>query len=149
MLGPTTTGWTQLKGNYGREMSEDSVKVLVIDDERMIRTLAEKILVRAGYEVILAETGNEGVDLFRQQPNKIDLLIVDMTMDGLSGEETLRACRVIHPYIPAVFSSGQFLDETDIPEDLALNTYYLQKPYRASALVEKIEEVVAATEPAE
>ncbi len=124
------------------------MKVLVIDDEGMIRTLAEKILVRAGYDVVLAESGTEGVNLFREQPDKIDLLIVDMTMDGLSGEDTLRACRVIRPGVPAVFSSGHVLEQTDISEDLVLNTHYLQKPYRASDLVEKIEDVMGVAQTA-
>lgn len=136
-------------GSYGRITSEDSVKVLVIDDEGMIRTLAEKILVRAGHDVVLAESGNEGVDLFREHRGKVDLLIVDMTMEGFSGEETLRACRIIQPFVPAVFSSGQSLLEADIPDDLTINTFFLQKPYRASELVEKVEEVLAAAVPAE
>jgi len=125
------------------------VKVLVIDDEGMIRTLAEKILVRAGHDVFLADSGQQGLDLFREYSEKIDLLIIDMTMDGMSGEDTLRACRVIQPCIAAVFSSGQNLQESDIPADLAINTSFLQKPYRASQLVDMVEQAVAAAVPVE
>ena len=123
------------------------MKILVIDDEGMIRTLAEKILVRAGHTVFLAESGSRGIDLFREHSGRIDLLIVDMTMEGLSGEETLRACRTINPSISAVFSSGHALEVTDIPVDLQPNTCYLQKPYRASELFDKVDRalVVSAT----
>lgn len=120
--------------------------VLVIDDEGMIRTLAEKILGRAGHKVLLAESGNQGVDILRENAGKVDLLVIDMTMEGLSGEETLRACRIIQPFVPAVFSSGQALQETDIAEDLLANISFLQKPYRAAALVETVESVYQAAE---
>ncbi len=149
LQGPTATGFTQLTDNEGRGMSEDSVNVLVIDDEGMIRTLAEKILVRAGHKALLAESGNTGIELFREHIGQVDLLIIDMTMDGLTGEDTLRACRTISPFVPAVFSSGHALEMADIPDDLVPNTHYLQKPYRASDLVEKVEEVMAATVSAE
>lgn len=113
--------------------------VLVVDDEGVIRNLAEKILTKAGHRVEVAKDGVEGVDVFRENRDNIDLLLIDLTMEGMSGGEVLRQCRIISPGIPALFSSGRSLDPDDIPGDLSVNTSFLQKPYKASELKEAVD----------
>ena len=121
--------------------------VLVIDDEGVIRNLAEKILTKAGHRVELAKDGVEGVDVFRENHDDVNLLLIDLTMEGVTGGEVLRQCRIINPDIPALFSSGRALESDDIPDDLATNTSFLQKPYKASELIEAVGEF-AVTAPA-
>jgi two-component system cell cycle sensor histidine kinase/response regulator CckA len=117
------------------------MRILVIDDEQMIRALAEKILSRAGHEVLLAESGHEGVGLFGEQSGDIDLAIVDFFMEGMSGIETLRNLRNIRPELPCLMSSGHTDSSKDLPNDLQTKVEFLQKPYRANDLVEKIEDM--------
>ncbi len=115
------------------------MRILIIDDEQMIRALAEKILSRAGHEVLLAQSGFEGIELFNKQPEQIDMVIVDYVMEGMSGEETLRHLRQKAPDLPCLLSSGHTDTATQLPSDLQHKVDFLQKPYRANDLVSKIE----------
>jgi len=118
------------------------VRVLVVDDEEIILSLAQKILTRAGCETFLADNGVEGLNLFSQNHEQIDLVILDISMEGLSGFDVLRRIRRISPAIPAIVSSGHPFNEDDLPDDLATNTCLLQKPYRSTALVNKVLEIL-------
>ena len=69
--------------------------VLVIDDEQIIRQTAKAMLERYGYAVLVAENGKEGIDLYRVVHDKIGLVILDMTMPVMSGEETLRHLKLL------------------------------------------------------
>ncbi len=117
------------------------MKVLVIDDEEMIRSLAEKILRRGGYEVLSAETGEEAIEAFARAED-IDGVLLDMSMPGMSGLETLRRLRAIREDIPCVLSSGQPESNVSIDDTLRNRTSYLEKPYRAQALIKAIDELL-------
>ena len=80
--------------------------VLVIDDEEMIRKTLKSTLERNGFQVILAEDGGEGVDLFRAIGHKVSVVILDMTMPVMSGEDTFRRLKSIRPEIRVILSSG-------------------------------------------
>lgn len=117
--------------------------ILVIDDELMIRNLAQKILSRAGYDVLLAESGEDGLAVFRTKANEIKLAIIDMSMDGLSGAETLREMRKTNPGLPGVISTGHALEMADLPEEIQNNTFLLMKPYRATEMVTQVEKMLS------
>jgi DNA-binding response OmpR family regulator len=114
------------------------MKIIVIDDEASICTLTSKILERAGHSVITAHTGEEGVELIRRNPDMIDAVILDLTMPGLSGIDTLREIRKLADSIPCVLSSGNPMVPDDLPVDLKTSTYFLQKPYRSQSLTDII-----------
>ncbi len=65
------------------------MNVLFIDDEQMLCTLGERILKKAGYDVITAESGQEGIDAFKADTDSFDLVIIDQSMHGLTGIETI------------------------------------------------------------
>jgi len=123
------------------------MSVLVVDDEQMIRSLTENILTRVGYEVLLAESGEAGLKMFFENSAEIDLVIVDMSMEGLSGLDMLRAIRRINPAIPGIVSTGHAVDDADLPDDLAANTYLLQKPYRSTTLERMVQQALGVPEP--
>ena len=118
------------------------MKILVIDDEQMMRSLAEKILSRAGFEVGLAGSGEAGLKLLKEDKAKIDMVLLDLTMPGLSGLETLRKIRDIKPNIPCIISTGKNVTEAKVPEGLSENTYFLEKPYLANQLTERVQEIL-------
>ena len=68
-----------------------SKKILLIDDDLIVKTSVAKLLRLKGYEVLEAADGSEGVEVF--QKNSIDLVIIDMRMPGLNGIETIEALR--------------------------------------------------------
>ena len=119
------------------------MKVLFIDDEQMLRTLGERILKKAGYEVVTAESGKEGIEAFSASPDTFDLIIIDQSMHGLSGIETMQELRRKKPEIPFILSSGHQLDDQNVPSELLNNKRFLSKPYRSNQLVEMVEEVLA------
>jgi PAS domain S-box-containing protein len=80
--------------------------VLVVDDERIVRRTAKTMLEQYGYSVVLAENGREAVELYRVLADKIALILLDMTMPLMGGEETFRELKIIRPDVRVVLSSG-------------------------------------------
>ncbi len=114
--------------------------VLVIDDDQTIQLLARKILDHAGHEVILCSNGWDGIEELDKNPDAVAVVLIDYSMEELSGVDTLRRLRRLVPDLPAVFSSGNPMSKDDIPSDLVDFTSFLPKPYRVAALVEAIED---------
>ena len=81
-------------------------QVLVVDDQHMVQQTARHALERAGYSVLLASDGAQAVELLQRHAGEILLVVLDMTMPGLTGEETLDLLRGVRPTIPIVISSG-------------------------------------------
>ena len=116
--------------------------MLVIDDEEIIRTLATRILEREGHEVLLAESGEKGLEILAENRQDIDLLLLDMRMEGLSGEETLERTRRLAPEVPCIISTGQIVEDGEMPQDTEAQVYFLQKPYRANALSDLVRKIL-------
>jgi signal transduction histidine kinase/CheY-like chemotaxis protein len=79
---------------------------LVVDDERAVRELAAAALSRAGFEVEQAVDGQEGVDRVRLNPQRYTIVLLDLTMPRLDGEEALRRMRVLNPQLRVILTSG-------------------------------------------
>ena len=87
-----------------------SGRILVVDDEEIVREILSDMLRRLGYEVIEAETGAEGVELYAHQGERIDAVILDLVMPGMSGGDTFDALRAIDPSVKALLSTGHSPD---------------------------------------
>lgn len=120
----------------------DRKTVLLIDDEEMIRTLARAILERAGCKVLPASSGEDGLRQFEHSPDTIDLIIVDYSLLGLSGQELLRALRSVVSDIPIIISSGDSINIADLPVELKSNVQILPKPYLSSDLLQAVKAVL-------
>ena len=119
-------------------MSEKN-SVLIIDDDPIIRSLARKILERAGFDTVLAASGEEGLALLEEDPGAYDLVITDYSLDGLSGVDLVYAIRSQAPATPVILSSGEQIELEDLPADLQSHMYILQKPYRSRQLTDLVE----------
>lgn len=112
--------------------------VLVIDDEAPVREVVAAILEDSGIPTILAEDGEAGLRVLRERRNTIRVVLLDLTMPGLSGEETCRRIRDIDPSLPVIATSGYSdLELDDRLGDLGM-VAFLKKPYpyeRLTALV--------------
>jgi signal transduction histidine kinase/CheY-like chemotaxis protein len=80
--------------------------ILVVDDEPTIRRFAKLALETFGYKVLVAESGEAGVELFSERHDSINLVLLDLTMPVMNGEETYEHLRRINPLVPVVLSSG-------------------------------------------
>jgi CheY-like chemotaxis protein len=116
--------------------------ILVIDDEPTVRRTAKSALERVGYDVILAESGLEGLGVFRALDDKIAAVLLDLTMPGMNGEEVLLNLKRIRPEIKVVLSSG--FNELDVIQQFSGKglSGFIQKPYTSTALTGKIAEIL-------
>jgi CheY-like chemotaxis protein len=112
-----------------------------VDDEPLLRKLAEAILTKSGYSVLPAKDGREAVEMFRQNTPQIAAVLLDMTMPVMGGREALRLIRELQPGMPIIVSSGY--SEVLAREEFADETAgFIQKPYSADKLVESIQEAI-------
>ena len=84
-------------GKVQREHTPGRGRILVVDDEEMVRQTAKAILERAGYAVLVAVDGANGLEILRDQRDQIDLVLLDLSMPGKSGVEVLREIRQFDP----------------------------------------------------
>jgi signal transduction histidine kinase len=108
--------------------------ILVVEDHEGIREVANEILSSHGYTTILAADGQEALRLFRQDPTRIDLVILDVAMPGLSEPEAFTQMRAIRPDLPVVFTSGHSSESASLNSNIAAGAVFLQKPYAPKTL---------------
>jgi CheY-like chemotaxis protein len=129
-----------------RQVSERLGRILVMDDEEMMRTVLGKTLMRAGYDVDLAKDGEEALSFYFKQRDKghrYDIVILDLTIrGGMGGVETLSQLREVDPDLKAIVTSG-YSDHPVIQDygDYGFNDV-LVKPYRTAKLLKIVEGVM-------
>ena len=116
--------------------------VLVVDDEQVVLRTAKTALQRVGCSVLTAESGPAAIDLLRQH-NNVSLIILDLSMPGMSGLETLPELRKVRSDVPVLVSSGYSESETLRLFSGHKISGFLQKPYTSQRLVEKVEAAAA------
>ena len=112
--------------------------VLVADDDASVRKVARLILEEEGYTVLLAEDGQEAVDLFRERHEEVDGVILDLTMPRMGGESAFRELWTIDPGVPVILSSGYTEHEVHDRFGEHAPRGFLQKPYLADTLLDVI-----------
>jgi signal transduction histidine kinase/CheY-like chemotaxis protein len=112
-------------------------RILVVDDEPLVRAMARRQLERSGYQVDVAENGAQAVELYKQQ--RVDVVLLDMAMPVMDGATCFAALRVVDPQVHVVLASGYALqDEARSCLDAgALG--FLHKPYSSTALLLAVE----------
>ena len=116
--------------------------ILLVDDElTIIETICE-LLERLGYKVICAENGEQAIDLFKQECNEIDVVILDMLMPGMNGKEAFFHIRNIRPDIPVIFASGYNYNDQINDGISGKASSFIQKPYSFSGLHLEIQKVL-------
>ncbi len=118
--------------------------VLIVDDEPAVRSAARRILQRMGFATLEAAHGREAVELFRAHTDDISVVILDMTMPEMNGDEALRLIREIDPDAPVLISSGYNDIESSRPLQQA--TGFLLKPYTPQELAERLREAIRSRE---
>lgn len=121
--------------------------VLVVDDEEHIRLVAQGMLETAGYEVVTAATPVEGIEVFRHRHAAIDLVLLDVSLPGMSGFEVLAVLREIEPEVKVLMNSG-FADEERLKAALASGpTAFISKPYSVTELSLLVKRLLAGEIP--
>ena len=112
--------------------------ILIIDDEELIRTLGKEILEKHGYAVMLASDGKEGLNTYLREKERIDLILLDLSMPHLSGREVLDQLCVVAPKAKVIVSSGYSEDAHGAFSNLVGTVGYISKPYRAHELLKTV-----------
>jgi two-component system cell cycle sensor histidine kinase/response regulator CckA len=115
--------------------------ILLAEDEPLLRELGQTILEQAGYKVVTAPDPDALRSFVASYDNKVDLLLTDVVMPGMSGPELVRLVRSRWPDIRVLYMSGYADDEI---EDLDPDAGFLQKPFTPSELTAKIAEVLGS-----
>jgi CheY-like chemotaxis protein len=121
---------------------EGQGSILVVDDEAVVRNFLQQALTRAGYEVRMAENGQEALAIL-SGPDPISLVLLDLVMPVMSGEEVLPHLIALRPGAPVIVSSGQSEEECMRKLRGAGVAGFLQKPYKLGALTAKLRQVLA------
>ena len=122
-------------------------KVLLVEDEDMVRAVAERALARAGYEVTACSDGEEGLAAITRG-GEFDLVVTDVVMPGMDGPAMVRAIRQQRPDLPILFMSGyaeeQLRKDIDIPD-----MHFIAKPFSVAAIGDKVAGVMSAAKAVE
>ncbi len=113
--------------------------IILIDDYDHFRMIASMMLENSGHEVRLAESGEEGINLFKSEP--ADIVITDLHMPGLTGAEIIKALRKLSNEVKIAVMSG-FLDESDNVKTIGADIF-IPKPVSSKNLFEAIDKLLA------
>jgi len=132
----------EIQHEYETDVVGDEV-ILVIDDDSSVCALATDILQKFGYKVFLAENGSQAVDFFQKHWEETDLVILDMVMPKMGGEETFAQLKQMKQNVRVLLTSGyNFNDKMQGLLDQGAHGF-LQKPYHFNTLLAKIRKILA------
>ena len=113
-----------------QQIVKGSGRILVVDDEEVMRVTAEAILEDLGYQVLLAEDGEHAVEIYLEQRDNIDLIILDMVMPKMNGRDCFFKLKEINKNVQIILSSG-FSRKEDVDEMTNSGLAgFVKKPYR-------------------
>ena len=115
--------------------------ILIVDDQETVWDFLIEALQNLGYSVLLAENGEDAVSIYRENPNQIDLVLLDMVMPKMGGHSTFYQLKAIDPNVKVLLSSG-FVSAASV-KDLQDNgaAGFLPKPHRIKDLVYEIRRI--------
>ena len=129
------------------EIPADIIKgeetVLLVDDEDIIVDVSRELLETLGYNVHVARSGKEAIEIYKEKETEIDLVILDMIMPGIGGSETFNTLKSINPDIKVILSSGYSINgkAKEIMERGC--RAFIQKPFEMCDLSDKIRKALA------
>jgi PAS domain S-box-containing protein len=117
--------------------------VLVVEDEPVVRTVTQALLSRSGYTVLTAPDGASALNVLQDHPVGIGLILLDMTMPGMTTSEIVRAIRALDPAVPILLNSGYTSNGTvnQMLEQRSVQGF-LGKPYSLGELTDKVQELL-------
>jgi len=118
-----------------------SARILLVEDEDAVRMFAARALTLKGYQVVEANSGEEGLELLEDYGDEIDLLITDVIMPNIDGPTLVRAAKKQRPHLPVIFISGYAEDvvRKDLEDD---DSYFLPKPFSLQDLAKMVKSIV-------
>ncbi len=139
---PTTVSGVLPRPEAPLAVGSGSGCVLVVDDEDLVRGLAEAVLRRGGYEVLTACDGEEALATYAAHRDQVDLVLLDFSMPKMNGLEVMRELLRMDPRVYVIFTSG-FTRDSDSDELLATGAQaFIPKPYHPDELLDLVRRVL-------
>jgi CheY-like chemotaxis protein len=117
--------------------------ILLVEDEEAVRAAAGRILVTAGYRVLVAASGAEALELFAQSPHPVELLLTDVVMPQMSGRALAEQLTAQRPDLKVAYMSGYLDDILGQHGVLPADLKFIGKPFAAPELTRLVTEVLA------
>lgn len=138
---PCTQGEIDSKAILDNDTLQGTETLLVVDDEELLLDVMSQLLRRAGYKVLTAKSGEEGLEIFAKNKNNIDIVILDMSLTGITGIETFKEMKKLKENVKAILASG-FLPEKRINEALELGlAAFISKPFNRAQILETLKSI--------
>ena len=116
--------------------------ILLVDDEVAIRGFAQQALMKFGYKVTTASTGEEALDLYQEKSNEINLVVMDLGMPGMGGHKCLQELLQLNPSVKIIIASGYSINGQVKKSMDAGAMEYISKPYQSNELLNKVRKVL-------
>ncbi|HEX9500849.1 MAG TPA: sigma-54 dependent transcriptional regulator [Thermoanaerobaculia bacterium] len=110
------------------------MRILIVDDEEVLRDVLEAVLHREGFDIVMASTGEHALSILDNDDN-IDLVILDIMLPGISGIDTLRALRIANPYLPVIVITAYSSIDGAIEAMKHGAFHYIPKPFKNEEVV--------------
>ena len=121
--------------------------ILVVEDEDSLREVAREVLESKGYRVLTASSGKEALSVAAAHPEPVRLLLTDVVMPGMSGQELAERLRPARPEMSVLFMSGYADDVVARRGILASGNRLLSKPFSVSTLAQSVHEALEEAKP--
>jgi two-component system cell cycle sensor histidine kinase/response regulator CckA len=134
----------QTPESSGNGLPARARRIMVVDDEPQARVLAFKVFSQAGFEVSTVQSGFECLEHFRKRPNWFDLIVLDLSMPYMDGEETFKRLRALNPNVVVLLSTGFFAEAHErVDRMLAAGlSGFIRKPHRPDELLAQVNAVL-------
>ena len=139
---PVSFKRAQTKKELREEIIKGKETILIVDDEDMIIDVSKEMLENMGYKVLAAKSGKEGIKIYKENKDKIELVILDMIMPDMGGGETFGQLKKIDPKIKVLLSSGYSIHEKATRLLARGCDGFLQKPFNIKQLSQEIRKIL-------
>jgi len=119
--------------------------ILVVEDERPVRSTIRRLLERHGYQVLEAANGLDALDLVTARSAEISLVLSDMVMPGMGGTELASRVRAIAPKLPVLLMTGYTEEAIIRAGDRPLDEHIIEKPFTLTTMLEKVSRAIDVT----
>ncbi|MDZ7631203.1 MAG: ATP-binding protein [Gemmatimonadaceae bacterium] len=124
------------------QVTSGTETILLVEDEPQVRAVAARALRGAGYRVLEATNGRDGVQVARRERDRIDLIVSDVVMPEMGGKEMVELARHFLPHAAVLFVSGYTAGSFPLPTDDPAASMFLQKPFTPQELLAMVRQVL-------
>jgi C4-dicarboxylate-specific signal transduction histidine kinase/ActR/RegA family two-component response regulator len=140
-------GLEKAEAKVQKESPRGKERILLVDDEKTVLDIGQDLLRQYGYETLLADGGEKAIEIYRQEKDRIDLVILDLIMPGMGGQKCFQELLKINPKIKVIISTGASAEE-QVREAFSPHPVgFVSKPYQLKDMLEKVREILDAKLP--